>query len=94
MQDVMWDMVRADQLLNDKGIGIDSSVNSAKERIKIYQQVFSIHNISKEKFRQSFSFYRTHPLLMRALLDSVNARAYSAPTQIVQPPKPPVIPVE
>lgn len=72
MQEVLWDIVRADQLLNVKATRGDSSANSPGERIKMYRQVFSIHNISKEKFQQSFSFYSTHPELMKVILDSLN----------------------
>ncbi|MBK5272739.1 MAG: DUF4296 domain-containing protein [Bacteroidia bacterium] len=72
MQAVMWDIVRADQLFNNYARYGDTSGNSTNERIKLYQLVFSIHNISKEKFQQSFSFYQAHPDLMKVILDSIN----------------------
>ncbi len=99
MQAVLWDMVRADQLLNDNILKKDSSLNRVTESIKLYQQVFHIHSISKEKFQQSFSFYRTHPGLLKVILDSLNNKAYNdnynnAPTEMVQPQTPTVVPIQ
>lgn len=85
MQDVMWDMGRADQLLNDILLKNDSSLNRDTESIKLYKEVFRIHNITKEKFQQSFSFYQKHPVLLKIILDSINARSYNAPTHIINP---------
>jgi len=55
MQAVLWDMMRADQLLNSNILQKDSSKEKAAESIKLYQQVFRIHGISKEKFQKQLS---------------------------------------
>ncbi|MES1218049.1 MAG: DUF4296 domain-containing protein [Bacteroidota bacterium] len=85
MQAVIWDMVKADQYINNYANNNDSGFNKRAESIKLYQEIFRIHNISKEKFNQSFKFYRTHPRLLNIVLDSINARAYNAPTEIFKP---------
>ena len=94
MQAVLLDIVRADQLLNEHAIRGDSLANSDSERIKLYQKVFQIHNITKEKFQQSFSFYRTHPAVLKIILDSLNNSTYSAPTEIAQPKSLTPVPIQ
>lgn len=72
MQAVLWDMMRADQFLNDYVINKDTSLKKIPESLKYYQQIFAIHKINKEQFQQSFSFYQTHPVLLKALMDSIS----------------------
>jgi len=94
MEAVLWDIVRADQVLNERAIRGDSLANSDSARIKFYRQVFQIHSITKEKFQQSFSFYCTHPGLLKIILDSLNSSTYTAPTEIFQPKSPTPIPIQ
>ena len=74
MQAVLQDMIRADKFLTDFVLIKDTNLNKDTASIKLYQQVFRIHHISKENFQQSFTFYKTHPLLLRVLLDSLNTK--------------------
>lgn len=85
MQVILWDMMRADQFLNDYIINKDSSKNKTTESLKYYQQIFTIHKISKEEFQHSFSFYKSHPVLFKMILDSISTPPNEAPTQIAQP---------
>ena len=73
MQAVMWDMMRADQFLTDYVFSKDSSVNHDTASIRLYQQVLSIHKLSKEEFKRSFDYYNSHPLLLREVMDSISA---------------------
>ena len=81
MQAVLQDMIRADKFLTDFVFIKDTSLNKDTASIKLYEQVFRIHHISKENFQQSFAFYRAHPLLLKVLLDSLNTRRNNAPAQ-------------
>jgi hypothetical protein len=85
MQLVVWDIVRADQFLNDFVLNKDSSLNSTVERTKLYQQVFAVHKTNQEQFRESFSFYKSHPEYFKTILDSINVQSNKAPTEIYQP---------
>ena len=38
-------------------------------------KVLRIHNIDQKKFRESYDFYKTHPVLFRVVVDTANARA-------------------
>jgi Domain of unknown function (DUF4296) len=85
MQQVLWDITRADLLLADYWLRKDSSLDRRTESIKLYQQIFDLHNISKEEFQQSFSFYKAHPLLFKPVLDSISAHANDAATELAKP---------
>jgi Domain of unknown function (DUF4296) len=71
MQAVLWDMMRADQFLSDYVLNKDTSLKRATESIKLYQQVLAINGITKEKFERSFSYYKAHPILLKAIMDSI-----------------------
>lgn len=73
MQVILWDMMRADQFLADFVLNKDSSLNKTTESLKYYQQIFAIHKVSKDEFQHSFSFYKTHPALLKEIMDSINA---------------------
>lgn len=72
MKAVLWDMMRADQFLTDFVFSRDSSLNKLNESLQVYNQIFTIHKISKEAFRESFRYYQQEPGLLKALLDSVS----------------------
>ena len=73
MQAVVWDMMRADQFVTILYLEKDSTLDRNTESIKLYQQVFRIHQISKEEFQQSLSFYRSHPALLKVIMDSLKS---------------------
>ena len=85
MKAVLWDMIRADQYLADFVLNKDSALNRKTESIQLYQQVFTIHHISKEEFRHSFSFYRSHPALLKIIMDSLSVISGSALTELYKP---------
>ena len=85
MQALLWDMIRADQFLADFVLNKDSALNRKTESIKLYQQVFNIHHISKEKFQSSFSFYRSHPALLKIIMDSLSTISGTALTELYKP---------
>jgi hypothetical protein len=79
MQAVLWDMMRADQFLADYVLNKDTSLKQDKESINLYQQILSINKITQEDFLNSFSYYKSHPLLLKAIMDSIA----NAPAQII-----------
>ena len=54
---VMWDLMRADEY-TETYIMKDSSLNKKAETQKLYNQIFSLHGISNEKFQTSINFYQ------------------------------------
>jgi len=85
MQAVLWDIMRADKFLTDFVLPGDTGQKRQTESIKMYQQVFAFHAISKEKFQQSFSWYQSHPAYLKVIMDSLNNRPVAAPTQLAKP---------
>ena len=85
MQAVLWDIMRADKFLADFVLSRDSGLNKETESIKMYEQVFAIHSITKEKFRKSFSWYESHPAVLQVIMDSLSNRPVTAPTKLAQP---------
>ncbi len=85
MQAVLWDMMRADQFLADYVLNKDTSLNKTTERLKYYQQIFSIHKISKEEFQHSFSFCKSHPVFLKAIMDSISKPENEVPATAAKP---------
>jgi hypothetical protein len=73
MQDVLWDIMQADAFTN-AFIKKDPSKNAVSENIKLQKQIFLIHGISREDFYTSYNYYKEHPGLMLAVLDSITAK--------------------
>lgn len=89
MQAVLWDLMRADQFLNDYVLNRDTSLNKSAERLKYYNSIFSIHKISRENFQHSFAYYQAHPSLFRMIMDSLSTPpANEALTQPITPKLP------
>jgi Domain of unknown function (DUF4296) len=86
MQAILWDMMRADQFLSDFVLNKNSSLDKRTESIKLYSQVFAIHQISKEQYEKSFSFYKTHPALFKVIMDSLSTPETEAPTEMIKQP--------
>ena len=74
MQKVMWDVLRADAFTFDF-IKRDSAKKPEAEDVKLQQQIFAIHKVSKEDFYRSYNFYKAHPDLMQPMLDSMINKA-------------------
>lgn len=72
MQLVLVDMMKADQFLSDYVLNRDTAKKREVESIKIYDQVFAIHNITAEKFFKSFTYYQQHPTFLQPIMDSLS----------------------
>lgn len=96
MQDVLWDMIQADQY--SSFMTKDSAhVDLKLERLRLYEQVFQLHGVSRDQFRKSYAYYIAHPELTEALFDSLQSKGnrlrsevYSRPsaTPVVTTPAP------
>jgi hypothetical protein len=83
MKELLRDMMQADIFVNDYVISRNPALNKDSARIASYSEVFAIHKISKETFQKSFAYYKTHPLQLKTVMDSISIA--TAPTQIVSP---------
>jgi hypothetical protein len=75
MGKILWDMIEADQY-SIQYLTKDSARKTLKaETMKLYEEIFRIHHISKEEFQKSFQFYTSHPDITKTMFDSLSARA-------------------
>lgn len=101
MQNVMWDMIQADQYAA-LAVAKDSSArgNAKAEALKLYEEVFRLHDVSREEFHKSYQYYLQHPELNQLLFDSLitqgtrlRTESYSRPFTNRPPPAiPPHLP--
>jgi hypothetical protein len=91
MEDVMWDMLRADEFVKEYMLARDTSLRDTAEYIKMYERIFRLNKTNREQYAESFTYYRTHPKLMREIMDSLNVRGQlqSLPAEANLPEKPP-----
>jgi Domain of unknown function (DUF4296) len=93
---VMWDMAQADQYAA-LYLTKDSARNDRKaETMRLYEEVFRLHEITPEQFRKSYHYYLDHPELNQLLFDSVIARGVRARSEMYDRPnsqyRPPMAP--
>lgn len=74
MQDVLWDMMRADQFLSDYVLNQDTTLVRKNESIPYYSKILALHQVSQEKFRESYYYYRARPQLMKIIMDSLSQK--------------------
>ncbi len=102
MEGVLWDMILADQYA--AYLAKDSArLDLKEEHLRLYEQVFRLHDITREKFRRSYQFYVSHPDIAQNLFDSVVNRgnrlrleSYSHPPlkpAVTTPPAPAAVPL-
>lgn len=75
MERVIWDMVQADEFIQNYVMKDSNKVNVNAERYKLYEKVLSVHSITKDQFRKSYEYYASHPGDTKMLFDSLSARA-------------------
>lgn len=70
MQTVLWDLLRADEYVISVAAA-DSTLNVKDKSIELYEQVFKMHNVTKNEFQKSLVFYQARPDLLKVILDSI-----------------------
>ncbi|RYY23487.1 MAG: DUF4296 domain-containing protein [Chitinophagaceae bacterium] len=85
MGNVLLDMIVADRYSTQFLTKDSAKINVEEETFRLYSQVFSIHNISREDFVKSYKFYLSRPDLSKVLFDSVTARANRVKDASYQP---------
>jgi hypothetical protein len=85
MQSVLYDVMRADQFVSGFVIKNKPADSLLSKSLGLYQQIFTLHKVSKVEFDRSFKFYKEHPDLFKGLMDSIGRRSLDAPTQMIDP---------
>lgn len=84
MKVVMWDMMKADELNNLQATK-DTGFAIKKMNFAYYEQVFKLHEISREQFYRSLKYYESHPPQMKILIDSLDLYSARERNKLFQP---------
>jgi hypothetical protein len=74
MEVVLWDVLQADAFIFEF-VKRDTSKKTEVENVRLLQQIFATHKVSKDEFYRSYDFYKAHPALMQPILDSMINKA-------------------
>jgi hypothetical protein len=74
MEKVLWDMILADRYSNIILIK-DSTKNIKEETFKMYDQVFTLHKVTRKEFVKSFKYYLSRPDIAQRMMDSLATHA-------------------
>jgi hypothetical protein len=75
MERVVWDMVQADEFIQNYVAKDSNKLDVNAERYKLYEKVLGVHNITKDQFKKSYEYYSTHPTESKLLFDSLSSKA-------------------
>jgi hypothetical protein len=84
MKKIMWDMIQADRF-SAQFLERDTSKNVKTETFKLYEQVFKLHKITREKFVHSYKFYLSRPDINKEMFDSLAAFANRQRVEVYKP---------
>jgi hypothetical protein len=86
MERVMWDMAQADQYAALYLTKDSTHIDRKAETLRLYAEVFRLHQVDPEQFRKSYRYYLDHPELNQLLFDSVIARGVRARSEMYDRP--------
>jgi hypothetical protein len=86
MQKIVWDILQADEIAFQNKLK-DTTILLKTESFKLYDQVFAIHKISRDRFYKSYSYYQRHPDLYKSLMNGIRSIADKERKVIVSPAK-------
>lgn len=75
MEGVLWDILQAERFSTLFLIKDSASLNVELEKLKLYDQVFALHKVSKDDFIKSYKYYLSRPDMAKVIFDSIAAKA-------------------
>jgi hypothetical protein len=73
MKLVMKDVLMAEEFVKSYVLK-DSTKKEDEETIKLYNQVFKLHNTNRQQFLKSFDYYISRPYLAKEMFDSLSVQ--------------------
>jgi uncharacterized protein DUF4296 len=86
MQKILWDMIQADQFSKQYIIKDSAKKNVGVETMKLYNEVFQVHHITKDEFQKSYQFYISRPDILKIVFDSLSAQGNRRMHEVYQTP--------
>ena len=88
MQQIVWDMIQADQYYKEYVEKDSLKKDVKKERYALYDEVFKMHKVDRATFDKSFEYYSAHPKLMKEVFDSMSVQGNRNLQNIYKTPSP------
>jgi len=88
MEAVMWDVIQSEQY--SAAYLAKDSAHLKLENLRLYDEVFRLHQISREEFRKSYQYYMGRADLAQVLFDSLLAKGNRLRTESYNRPYRPV----
>jgi Domain of unknown function (DUF4296) len=85
MEKIIWDLVQADEFVQSFVLKDSNMVKVNQERYKLYEQVFRLHNTTKEQFKKSFDYYAARPTEGKIIFDSLSAKGNRRMQDVYKP---------
>jgi Domain of unknown function (DUF4296) len=73
MRAVLWDILKADAYTQELYARDTNQKDMAIKNAALQHQIFTLHQVSKETFYNSYNYYKADATLYKALMDSLNA---------------------
>jgi Domain of unknown function (DUF4296) len=86
MEKILWDIIQADQFSTQYLAKDSAKINLKSETMKLYEEVFRLHHISKTDFDKSYQFYLDHPDITTVMFDSLSAKANRQHSEVFKKP--------
>jgi len=74
MEAVMWDVIQSEQYSASYLAKDSAHINLKQENLKLYDEVFRLHQVSREEFQKSYQYYMGRADLAQILFDSLLAK--------------------
>jgi hypothetical protein len=90
MEAVMWDVIQSEQYSAAYLAKDSAHLNLKMENLRLYDEVFRLHQVSREEFRKSYQYYMGRADLAQVLFDSLLAKGNRLRTESYNRPYRPV----
>ncbi|HXO73624.1 MAG TPA: DUF4296 domain-containing protein [Puia sp.] len=74
MEAVMWDVIQSEQYSASYLVKDSARIDLKLENLRLYDEVFRLHQVSREEFRKSYLYYMGRADLSQVLFDSLLAK--------------------
>ncbi len=74
MEAVMWDVIQSEQYSASYLAKDSAHINLKLENLRLYDEVFRLHQVSREEFRRSYQYYMSRADIAQVLFDSLLAK--------------------
>jgi len=91
MEAVMWDVIQAEQYSANYLIKDTPRLDLKLENLRMYDEVFRLHQTSREQFRKSYNYYMGRADLAQVLFDSLLNKGNRLRTESYSRPARPVV---